>query len=148
MEQKRTLWIIAAVGVFLLAVIGAALILYSPSQTVDSSIASLQVQNDTWTKPETSMLPVQNNTESVVKDTPKPVEQENVALTPEKQTIEELNVYAGTTNVYGTGITTIDLNALKYNADISQCGILYCFYDGRKKQMYGTGKVTVFNKNF
>lgn len=116
MEQKRTLWIIAAVGVFLLAVIGAALILYSPSQTVDSSIASLQVQNDTWTKPETSMLPVQNNTESVVIDTPKPVEQENVALTPEKQTIEELNVYAGTTNVYGTGITTIDLNALKYNA--------------------------------
>ena len=31
MEQKRTLWIIAAAGIFLLVVIGAALILYSPS---------------------------------------------------------------------------------------------------------------------
>lgn len=31
MEQKRTLWIIAATGIFLLVVIGAALILYSPS---------------------------------------------------------------------------------------------------------------------
>lgn len=30
MEQKRTLWIVAAVGVFLLVVLGAALILYTP----------------------------------------------------------------------------------------------------------------------
>lgn len=37
-------------------------------------------------------------------------------------------------------------NALKYEAEISQCGILYCFYDGRKKQMHGTGKVYVFDK--
>ena len=31
MEQKKTLWIIAAAGLFLLVVVGAALILYSPS---------------------------------------------------------------------------------------------------------------------
>lgn len=31
MEQKKTLWIVAAAGVFLLVVIGAALILYSPA---------------------------------------------------------------------------------------------------------------------
>jgi cell division septation protein DedD len=36
MEHKQTLWIISAVGVFLLAVIGAALIFYSPSATVVS----------------------------------------------------------------------------------------------------------------
>lgn len=37
-------------------------------------------------------------------------------------------------------------NALKNDADISQCGILYCFYDGRKKPMHGTGKLTVYQK--
>lgn len=36
-------------------------------------------------------------------------------------------------------------NALQYDAEISQCGILYCFYDGRTKQMHGTGNVYVFN---
>ena len=51
MEQKRILWIIAAVGVFFLVVIGAALILYSPTQATDPAIASLQIQNDTWTRP-------------------------------------------------------------------------------------------------
>ena len=113
MEQKRILWIIAAVGVFLLAVIGAALILCSPTQTVDSSIASLQVQNDTWTKPETSVLPVQDNPEPVVVETVTPVEQDKIVFNP---TIEELNVFAENTNVYGSGTTTIDLNTLKYNA--------------------------------
>lgn len=37
-------------------------------------------------------------------------------------------------------------NALKYEAEISQCGILYCFYDGRKKPMHGTEKVNVYDK--
>lgn len=37
-------------------------------------------------------------------------------------------------------------NALQYDAEISQCGILYCFYDGRTKKMHGTGNVSVFNK--
>lgn len=31
MEQKKTLWIVAAAGIFLLVVVGAALIIYSPS---------------------------------------------------------------------------------------------------------------------
>ena len=37
-------------------------------------------------------------------------------------------------------------NAVKHGADISQCGILYCFKDGREKPMHGTGKIAVFNK--
>lgn len=36
-------------------------------------------------------------------------------------------------------------NAVKYDADISQCGIMYCFEDGRTKAMHGTGKLCVFN---
>lgn len=38
-------------------------------------------------------------------------------------------------------------NALRYNAEISQCGILYCFYDGRQKPMHGTKKLTVMNRD-
>ena len=37
-------------------------------------------------------------------------------------------------------------NAIQYEAQISQCGILYCFYDGRRKPVYGTGKVKVYNR--
>lgn len=37
MEQKKTLWIVAATGVFLLVVLGAALILYSPAAKKNSS---------------------------------------------------------------------------------------------------------------
>ncbi len=39
MEQKRILWIIAAVGVFLLVVLGAALILYSPASQENRTLA-------------------------------------------------------------------------------------------------------------
>jgi len=41
MEQKRTLWIIAAVGVFLLVVLGAALILYSPAAHSTQTVAAI-----------------------------------------------------------------------------------------------------------
>lgn len=38
-------------------------------------------------------------------------------------------------------------NALEHDADISQCGILYCFFDGRKKPMHGTGELTVMDQS-
>lgn len=39
MDQKRILWIVAAVGIFLLVVVGAALILYAPSKTNNIQVA-------------------------------------------------------------------------------------------------------------
>lgn len=36
-------------------------------------------------------------------------------------------------------------NALKYNADISHCGMKYCFYDGRVKLHYGTGEIIQYD---
>ena len=35
-------------------------------------------------------------------------------------------------------------NAIRNNAQISQCGIMYCFYDGRRKPVHGTGTLTVY----
>lgn len=51
MEQKRILWIVAAVGLFLLVVVGFALILYSPAQRQDPIITSNQSTNDIWSSP-------------------------------------------------------------------------------------------------
>lgn len=49
MEEKRILWISAAVGIFLLIVIGAAWILYAPHKNADSASVLTQEQNEnTW----------------------------------------------------------------------------------------------------
>ena len=36
-------------------------------------------------------------------------------------------------------------NAIKYDADISHCGMKFCFYDGRVKLHYGTGEMIEFD---
>lgn len=36
-------------------------------------------------------------------------------------------------------------NAIKYDADISHCGMKFCFYDGRVKLHYGTGEIIEFD---
>ncbi len=38
-------------------------------------------------------------------------------------------------------------NAIKYHADISHCGIKYCFYDGRVKMHWETGDIKVFDRD-
>lgn len=66
MEQKRTLWIIAAVGVFLLVVLGAALILYSPAARSKQTIANYK--NETRHEPGDngwiSLAPAEEKTDS------------------------------------------------------------------------------------
>lgn len=37
-------------------------------------------------------------------------------------------------------------NAIHYDADISHCGMKYCFYDGRVKLHYGTGEIIEFDR--
>lgn len=61
MEQKRTLWMVAAVGIFLLVVIGAALIFWRPAvkDPVISSVQNSQ-SSDTW------MLPVDSGTNTAL----------------------------------------------------------------------------------
>lgn len=134
MEQKRILWIIAAVGVFFLVVIGAALILYSPTQATDPAIASLQIQNDTWIRPpaasETSSLETVQNVPNVAVTDISTSGSEVLPGTAGTSTgagaptadnqpaaVDGMTVISGNTTVYGTGVTTtIDLNTLKYSA--------------------------------
>lgn len=120
MEQKKILWIIASVGVFLLVVMGAALIINRPAQAVEPALASLQSPNDTWIMPPvTAPAPQASATEGagdlqtqgqLVDGTSVP----NQTVGTEGNAVDTMTVYSGTTNVYGTaGTTTIDLNSLK-----------------------------------
>ncbi|QTQ13577.1 SPOR domain-containing protein [Treponema parvum] len=121
MEQKKILWIIAATGVFLLVVIGAAIILYSPSNYPAPAVASLHVpvqpapgaqptaQVQTPTDP--------SSTEFVPRNTYPEAPSGQLQGQDRLQQIGELTVISGTTNVYGVNApdraTTIDLNTLK-----------------------------------
>ena len=73
MDQRRILWIAAAVGVFLLVVIGAALILYAPKQD-DSLPTAKAMQEATWMN-----VPAQSASElpapPAVNDRPPPLPQ-------------------------------------------------------------------------
>ena len=104
MEQKRTLWIMAAVGVFLLVVLGAALILYSPTARSSQTIATVSPSNKQTSNGWVSLAPTENETtipqtkmpatETFIEETNE-VPQQNVINSEEKITrVAELTVYA------------------------------------------------------
>ena len=140
MEQKKTLWIIAATGLFLLVVIGAAIILYSPGNNPTPVIASVPVPPQTssggWTMP---LQPSDNQENSALSQNEGRFD--STFTQPEKQAdadniqhIQELTVISGKTNVYEitapesakdadlNAQNTIDLNSLKSAAEEIKAG--------------------------
>ncbi len=136
MEQKRTLWIIAASGVFLLVVVGAALILYSPSLHNNQVQQAAFNPADGWTTPAyaTTTYPSESpagtsdafadNAISVPdfsEDKPAPASPFDLPAVAQSEVpsnaiqTNNLTVYSDNTTVYGSGTTTIDLNTLKSN---------------------------------
>ncbi len=142
MEQKKTLWIVAAVGIFLLVVAGAALILYSPSlhrtpvqqASFDPSTGWVSnFQAEQLSKPNTentnqfSSAPAATETFAQATKAPSsPFEnQGNASVIASANGIvqnqpsqteahpESLTVYTDKATVYSQETTTIDLNALK-----------------------------------
>ncbi len=142
MEQKRTLWIVAAAGVFLLVVVGAALLLsanpeepvntyYNPvdgfniskGQTSVSPSAQSALTSDSTNG---GVAPVQLYTENTTAAqnsdpaVPGTVSENSSSLTPDFTSspvkVENVTVITDNALVYGTGTTTtIDLNSLKSN---------------------------------
>ncbi len=108
MEQKKTLWIIAAVGVFLLVVLGVPAILHYPSRNPVPAYASIspvekKTSKDGWTKPSAD----------VTAPTTLP---QDVAETKVNELVvlaDNATVYAQNTDKPADNGTTIDLNALK-----------------------------------
>lgn len=121
MEQKRTLWIVAAVGVFLLVVLGAALILYTP-QSKQATIANSRVTNNStasngWISLAPS-APLQTSTNPDEKaDEESSVLSDKEIPNPAKTELraEEVNIYAENANVYSE---KTELNKLGENATV------------------------------
>lgn len=121
MEQKRTLWIVAAVGVFLLVVLGAALILYTP-QSKQATIANSRVTNNStasngWISLAPS-APLQTSTNPDEKvDEVSSVLSDKEIPNPAKTELraEEVNIYAENANVYSE---KTELNKLGENATV------------------------------
>ena len=109
MEQKKTLWIIAAVGVFLLVVLGVPAILHYPSRNQIPAYASISPvekinSSSGWTKNAADVsapvsLPSQDLASAKVNDL--------VVLA------DNATVYSQNTTTSSNCATTIDLNALK-----------------------------------
>lgn len=131
MEQKRTIWIVLAAGIFLMVVIGAAVILYAPEARKDTT-ALVQKENGTvWMSPEVAQhkkdeLMENSSVVSAPVEDVKAVEDTSVVssiATPAEGTtqIENMTVIAtGNTNVYSVGAdgpATIDLNNVREVAD-------------------------------
>ena len=117
MEQKKTLWIIAAVGAFLLVVLGAAGLVYSPAKNTSPTIASVapvtKHNNNTdsgWTN-----TPATTTNQEATAPAPVVIPENTLAASK----VDEMVVVSENTTVYGMdqqqkpAETTIDLNALK-----------------------------------
>ena len=137
MEQRRTLWIIAAVGIFLLVVLGAALILYSPTAHSTQTIAAIapveKPASSGWVSaPESSFQPQTAPEQTYVQTTTPPPAETPAASAETSSTntsqgitkVGDMTVIAQNATVYGLekkypadtaqdGSTTIDLNTLK-----------------------------------
>ena len=106
MEQKKTLWIIAAVGVFLLVVLGVPAILHYPSRNPVPAYASISPVEKSkpssgWTKPAAEVSA--------------PDKVNDLVVLADNATVYSPNVTtpSSASTVSADGATTIDLNALK-----------------------------------
>lgn len=89
MEKKGTLLIVAAVGVFLLAVLGAALILYSPMNSAADTNMAIDSNSNAWVLPndQAQSAPNQNTVLSTNKDITLPLTE----IAPEKSSDQLAN---------------------------------------------------------
>lgn len=122
MEQKRTLWIVSAVGVFLLVVLGAALILYTPAARPVQSIASTKKNTNTASNGWISLAPpsqnsVQETNTAESADQTEELDSENSIQNKGAEfKADEVNIYAEKANVYSENT---ELSALGNNASVT-----------------------------
>ena len=109
MEQKKTLWIIAAVSVFLLVVMGAAMILYNPSAGASRKVASIKPVEKSV---QTSSSSGWTNTTAADAVTSSP-QVSDMFVVSENTTVLDLGQSGSSAASTDNQSTTIDLNALK-----------------------------------
>lgn len=102
MDQKRILWIAAAVGIFLLVVVGAALILYSPSFNAEPVMVSVQQQDS-----QPILTPAVNSVTTTNKEEHNSVifQQDGATSVPVTEKVKELTVISENTTIYSDKAT-------------------------------------------
>lgn len=140
MEQKKTLWIVAAAGIFLLVVVGAALIIYSPSlhnapvqqasfdpstgwvnaSALSGSSAENSVSQENPAAASPDAFAEQTSSPALPASPFDPLAQSPASTLPKPEqnassSDSNTNAVINTqnVNVYAQGTTTFDLNALK-----------------------------------
>lgn len=127
MEQKKTLWIVAAAGIFLLVVVGAALIIYSPSlhnapvqqASFDPSTGWVNATSMAEQAQNPDVLPENKNPQETFDplaqnpNQPQNQNPENTAGNEPPSSNQNAVINAQNVNVYAQETTTFDLNALK-----------------------------------
>lgn len=113
MEQKKTLWIIAAVSVFMLVVMGAAMIIYKPATEASRKVASIKPVEKTVQTQTQSQSGWTNGTPAETAVTSSP-QVSDMFVVSENTTVLDLG-QANASNAAApeNQSTTIDLNALK-----------------------------------
>lgn len=113
MEQKKTLWIIAAVSVFMLVVMGAAMIIYKPATGASRKVASIKPVEKTVQTQTQSQSGWTNSTPAETAVTSSP-QVSDMFVVSENTTVLDLGqANASNAAVPENQSTTIDLNALK-----------------------------------
>lgn len=110
MEQKRILWIVAAVGIFLLVVIGSTLILYAPQNNSDP-VMVVESQNGAWINPKVVTL------SNELKTSEQDVQSERDVQSEQDKAIIEtaLSTIEGDTSATGTTSPAVSANSLQAN---------------------------------
>ncbi len=98
MEQKRVLWIVVAVGLFLLVVIGAALLFYNPVQNT-TKLTALEGNGSLWINTDGRTATVYTSEDPMV--TPSADEEVN-----SDSVVQNLTVHSENTFVYTSNATT------------------------------------------
>ena len=113
MEQKKTLWIIAAVSVFMLVVMGAAMIIYKPATGASRKVASIKPVEKTVQTQTQSQSGWTNSTPAETAVTSSP-QVSDMFVVSENTTVLDLGqANASNAATPENQSTTIDLNALK-----------------------------------
>ncbi|MBE6350312.1 MAG: hypothetical protein E7062_06140 [Spirochaetaceae bacterium] len=102
MDQKRILWIAAAVGIFLLVVVGAALILYSPSLNAEPVMVSVQQQDS---QPVLSPAVTSNSVSNKEETVTTVIQPEGTTALSTTEKVKELTVISENTTIYSDKAT-------------------------------------------
>lgn len=102
MESKRVLWIVAAVGLFLLVVIGTALLLYAPLKYKKTTSSQFVAQDGAWVRPDMIDYSTVKEVAAATENSGSTTESSAPAAqnTDSSSKVQNLTVYADNTNIY------------------------------------------------